>query len=159
MEQIVRDARIATLYEGTTGVQALDLIGRKVLLSSKGKVVRDYTAEILKFSGRHARNKYMRRFAWDLTKICAQWNALTVRIMLAARKDRDIVSSASFDYLMFSGYAMMAYFWAQQAAVASENLNRVKVKKLLNSIKLKSRLQTSISNVCCHVHKAMLKPW
>ncbi|EJO34274.1 acyl-CoA dehydrogenase N-terminal domain protein [Acinetobacter radioresistens WC-A-157] len=122
MEQIVRDARIATLYEGTTGVQALDLIGRKVLLSSKGKVVRDYTAEILKFSGRHARNKYMRRFAWDLTKICAQWNALTVRIMLAARKDRDIVSSASFDYLMFSGYAMMAYFWAQQAAVASEKL-------------------------------------
>ncbi|HAK32166.1 MAG TPA: acyl-CoA dehydrogenase [Acinetobacter radioresistens] len=122
MEQIVRDARIATLYEGTTGVQALDLIGRKVLLSSKGKVVRDYTAEILKFSGRHARNKYMRRFAWDLTKICAQWNALTVRIMLAARKDRHIVSSASFDYLMFSGYAMMAYFWAQQAAVASEKL-------------------------------------
>ena len=122
MEQIARDARIATLYEGTTGVQALDLIGRKVLLSSKGKVVRDYTAEILRFCGRHARNKYMRRFAWDLTKICAQWNALTVRIMLAARKDRDIVSSASVDFLMFSGYAMMAYYWAQQAAVASEKL-------------------------------------
>jgi alkylation response protein AidB-like acyl-CoA dehydrogenase len=122
MEQIARDARIATLYEGTTGVQALDLIGRKVLLSSKGKVVRDYTAEILRFCGRHAPNKYMRRFAWDLTKICAQWNALTVRLMLAARKDRDIVSSASVDFLMFSGYAMMAYYWAQQAAVASEKL-------------------------------------
>lgn len=38
MEQIVRDARISTLYEGTTGVQALDLIGRKVLLSSKVKL-------------------------------------------------------------------------------------------------------------------------
>lgn len=122
MEQIVRDARISTLYEGTTGVQALDLIGRKVLLSSKGKVVRDYTAEILKFCGQHARNKYMRRFAWELTKSCAQWNALTVRIMLAARKDRDIVSSASVDYLMFSGYVMMAYYWAQQAAVASAKL-------------------------------------
>ncbi len=122
MEQIARDARIATLYEGTTGVQALDLIGRKVLLTSKGKVIRDYTAEILKFCGQHARNKYMRRFAWDLTKLCAQWNALTVRIMLAARKDRDIVSSASVDFLMFSGYVMMAYFWAQQAAVASAKL-------------------------------------
>ncbi|HJF28412.1 MAG TPA: acyl-CoA dehydrogenase C-terminal domain-containing protein [Acinetobacter lwoffii] len=122
MEQIVRDARISTLYEGTTGVQALDLIGRKVLLTSKGKVIRDYTAEILKFCGQHARNKYMRRFAWDLTKLCAQWNALTVRIMLAARKDRDIVSSASVDFLMFSGYVMMAYFWAQQAAVASAKL-------------------------------------
>lgn len=82
MEQIARDARIATLYEGTTGVQALDLIGRKVLLSSKGKVVREYTAEILKFCAAHARNKYLRRFAWDLTKLCAQWNTLTVRIML-----------------------------------------------------------------------------
>ena len=122
MEQIARDARISTLYEGTTGVQALDLIGRKVLLSSKGKVVREYTAEILKFCGQHARNKYMRRFAWDLTKICAQWNALTVRIMLAARKDRDVVSSASVDFLMFSGYSMMAFYWAQQAAVASEKL-------------------------------------
>ena len=122
MEQIARDARISTLYEGTTGIQALDLIGRKVLLSSKGKVVREYTAEILKFCGQHARNKYMRRFAWDLTKVCAQWNALTVRIMLAARKDRDIVSSASVDFLMFSGYSMMAFYWAQQAAVASEKL-------------------------------------
>lgn len=122
MEQIVRDSRISTLYEGTTGVQALDFIGRKVILGTKGKAVRDYTAEILKFCGQHARNKYMRRFAWDLTKLCAQWNALTVRIMLAARKDRDIVSSASVDFLMFSGYVMMAYFWAQQAAVASAKL-------------------------------------
>ena len=122
MEQIARDARISTLYEGTTGVQALDLLGRKVLLSSKGKVVRDYTAEILKFCATHARNKHLRRFAWDLTKLCAQWNTLTVRIMLAARKDRDIVSSASNDFLMFSGYVMMAYFWAQQAVVASEKL-------------------------------------
>ena len=122
MEQIVRDSRISMLYEGTTGVQALDLIGRKVLLSSKGKVIRDYTSEILKFCGQHAPNKYMRRFAWDLTKLCAQWNTLTVRIMLAARKDRDVVSSASIDFLMFSGYVMMAYFWAQQAAVASAKL-------------------------------------
>jgi hypothetical protein len=122
MEQIVRDARISTLYEGTTGVQALDLIGRKVLLSSKGKIIRDYTAEILKFCGRHARNKYLRRFIWDLTKLCAQWNAITVRIFLAARKDRDVVSAASVDFLMFSGYVMMAYFWAQQAAIASEKI-------------------------------------
>ncbi len=122
MEQIVRDARIAMLYEGTTGVQALDLIGRKVLLNSRGKIIRDYTAEILRFCSLHARNKYMRRFAWELTKLCAQWNTLTVRILLAARKDRDVVSSASVDFLMFSGYVMMAYFWAQQAAVASAKL-------------------------------------
>lgn len=140
MEQIARDARISTLYEGTTGVQALDLLGRKVLLSSKGKVVRDYTAEIMKFCGRHARNKYLRRFIWDLTKICAQWNTLTLRIMLAARKDRDIVSSASVDYLMFSGYAMMAYFWAQQAAVASEKIEKGDGKEEIDFYKAKIKV-------------------
>ena len=49
MEQIARDARISTLYEGTTGVQALDLLGRKVLIQSKGKVLLDYTANIMKW--------------------------------------------------------------------------------------------------------------
>lgn len=124
MEQIARDARIATLYEGTTGVQALDLLGRKVLLTTKGKVIANYTAEILKFCAQHARNKYMRHFMWDLTKICTQWGVLTTRLLLSARKDRDIVSSASYDFLMFSGYAMMAYFWTQQAVVASEKIER-----------------------------------
>lgn len=122
MEQIARDARIATLYEGTTGVQALDLLGRKVLLQSRGKVVREFTAEMAKFVATHARIAGMRRYVWDLTKIGVQWNALTVRLMLAARKDRDVVSTACFDYLMYSGYAMMAYFWAQMAAVALDKL-------------------------------------
>ena len=114
MEQIARDARISTLYEGTTGIQALDLLGRKVLLQSKGKAVRDFTAEVLKFCGRHARDKKMRRYVWDLTKVSAQWNYLTTRIMLTARKDRDIVSSACNDFLMYSGYVTMGYFWALQ---------------------------------------------
>ncbi|MEB3768170.1 acyl-CoA dehydrogenase C-terminal domain-containing protein [Acinetobacter sp. MD2] len=140
MEQIVRDARISTLYEGTTGIQALDLIGRKVLLASKGKVIRDYTAEILKFCGRHARNKYLRRFVWDLTKLCAQWNAMTVRILLAARKDRDVVASASFDFLMFSGYVVMAYFWAQQAVVASEKLEQGNGTETVEFYKTKIKL-------------------
>ncbi len=122
MEQIARDARIATLYEGTTGIQALDLLGRKVLLQSRGKAVRDFTAEILKFCGRHARDKNMRRYVWDLTKVCAQWNYLTTRLMLSARKDRDMVSAACNDFLMYSGYVTMAYFWALQASVAHEKL-------------------------------------
>ncbi len=49
MEQIYRDARISTIYEGTTGVQALDLLGRKVLLN-KGKYLRHFTRDILKYS-------------------------------------------------------------------------------------------------------------
>jgi alkylation response protein AidB-like acyl-CoA dehydrogenase len=124
MEQIVRDTRIATLYEGTTGIQALDLLGRKVLLTTKGKCVQEFTGKILKFCAQHARNKDMLPFIWQLTKYCAQWNYMTVRIMLTAAKDRDIVSSASVDFLMFSGFVTLAFYWARMAAVAFEKLEK-----------------------------------
>ena len=124
MEQIARDARISTLYEGTTGIQGLDLLGRKVLLSSKGKAVRDFTAEIAKFCRDHVGNKEMRPYVWELTKIATQWNYLTVRIMLQARKDRDMVATAHNDFLMYSGYATLAFFWAKMAAVAFEKLEK-----------------------------------
>lgn len=123
MELIARDARISTLYEGTTGVQALDLLGRKVLLQGGGKVVRDYTAGIMKWCGEYALDKDMRKFVWALTKLCAEWNALTLRLAITARrKNREIISAASDDYLMYSGYVMMAYHWARMAAVAFDKM-------------------------------------
>lgn len=123
MELIARDARISTLYEGTTGVQALDLLGRKVLLQGGGKVVRDYTAGIMKWCGDYALDKDMRKYVWALTKLCAEWNALTLRLAIAAkRKNREIVSAAADDYLMYSGYIMMAYHWARMAAISFDKM-------------------------------------
>ncbi|KYZ85731.1 acyl-CoA dehydrogenase [Alcanivorax sp. KX64203] len=122
IEQIARDARISTLYEGTTGIQALDLLGRKVLLTSRGKCVRSFSKNLVDFGRQHLKDAKLRPYAWKLLKIAAEWNYLTTRIMLAATKDRDIVSTASYDYLMYSGYAMMAYFWALQAATARDKL-------------------------------------
>jgi len=124
MEQLVRDARISTLYEGTTGIQALDLLGRKVLLLTKGKAVRDFTGKILKFAGQHATNRKLWPLIGTLTKYVAQWNYLTLRILLVAAKDRDVVGSAAFDFLMFSGYVSLAYYWARMAAVAHEKLDK-----------------------------------
>ena len=123
MEQIARDTRIATLYEGTTGIQALDLLGRKVLLTTKGGAVRDFTARVANFARKQLTDSRLRPFALELLKLIGQWNLLTVRIMLAARKDRDLVSSASYDFLMYSGYVTMAYMWARQAAVAADRLD------------------------------------
>ncbi|HEY9546586.1 MAG TPA: acyl-CoA dehydrogenase C-terminal domain-containing protein [Solimonas sp.] len=122
MEQIVRDARIATLYEGTTGIQALDLLGRKVLVMTRGGAVREFTGMIAKFAVEHMTNAKMRRYATSLARYAAEWNVLTMRIMLMARKDRDQVSAASHHFLMYSGYVTMAYFWGLQAAVASGKL-------------------------------------
>ncbi|KPQ28928.1 MAG: putative acyl-CoA dehydrogenase [Marinobacter excellens HL-55] len=122
MEQIVRDTRIATLYEGTTGIQALDLLGRKVLLMTQGGAVREFTLKIANFARKHLTSKPLRPMAVELLKLTAQWNVLTVRVMLAARKDRDVVSAAAHDFLMYSGYVSMAYMWLRQAAVAQDKL-------------------------------------
>ena len=125
MEQIVRDARIATLYEGTTGIQALDLLGRKVLLMTQGKAVRDFTRGVARFAVDLLKNEpRMRGRALVLLKLCTQWNLLTLRIALTARKQRDLVSTASHDYLMFSGYATLAYSWALQEAAARRRLRQ-----------------------------------
>ena len=123
MEQIVRDARIATLYEGTTGIQALDLLGRKVLMGSKGKCVRDFTLEMVRFARPHLlRRTPLGAMARNLAARAAEWNLLTTAIMLRAPKDREVVGAASVDYLMYSGFVMMGYYWAGQAAKAEELL-------------------------------------
>ncbi len=124
MEQIARDARIATLYEGTTGIQALDLLGRKVMVQTRGKAVRQFTGEMARFALDRMTNRRMRGYATTLGRLAAQWNVLTMRLMLIARKDRDVVSSASHHFLMYSGYVTMAYFWALQAEVAYEKLEQ-----------------------------------
>ena len=123
MEQIARDARISTLYEGTTGIQALDLLGRKVLLGTKGRCVRDYTRGMLGFAKGHVfASGPIGKMARSLVRRALQWNVLTTRIMLRSATDREQVGASSVDYLMYSGYVMMAHGWALQAAKAAELL-------------------------------------
>ena len=123
MEQIARDARISTLYEGTTGIQALDLLGRKVMVGTRGKCVRDFTAEVMRFAKPHALSRGpLGKMARSLIWRSLQWNLLTTRLMMRSAKDRDQVGASSVDYLMYSGYVMMGYHWALQAAKASELL-------------------------------------
>src|SRR3546814_20015750 len=80
------------------------------------------SSDLAKFAVEHMANAKMRRYATSLARYAAEWNVLTMRIMLMARKDRDQVSAASHHFLMYSGYVTMAYFWGLQAAVASGKL-------------------------------------
>jgi alkylation response protein AidB-like acyl-CoA dehydrogenase len=123
MEQIARDARIATLYEGTTGIQALDLLGRKVLLMTQGKAVRDFTRELNTLAWSLLKEEpQMRGKALTLLRLSAQWNLLTLRIALRARKQRDLVSTASHDFLMYAGYVALAWSWLLQERTARQKL-------------------------------------
>lgn len=122
MEQNVRDARISTLYEGTTGIQALDLLGRKVL-GSRLDLLKSFNSEISAFCKEHARiNSPVRHQIKKLSELNKTWMKLSRKIGMTAMKDRQIVGSASVDYLMFSGYVCLAYFFAMSSVAADKGL-------------------------------------
>lgn len=116
MEQIVRDTRISMLYEGTTGIQALDLLGRKVL-ANRGEMLRFWTRVIHRFC-RDNQNKKMNEFIRPLRRYYREWGTFTRKVGLKAMKNREEVGAASVDYLMYSGYVTLAYFWAAIADAA-----------------------------------------
>lgn len=121
MEQNVRDSRIAMLYEGTTGIQALDLLGRKVLMT-QGETLKAFTKIIHKFCQAHADDKALNHLIKPLAELNKEWGELTLKVGMKAMKDREEVGAASVDYCMYSGYITLAYFWARMAQVAQQKL-------------------------------------
>ena len=121
MEQIVRDTRIALLYEGTTGIQALDLLGRKVLMT-QGAALKNFTKLVHVFCKENEANEGLKPFVDQLTTLNKEWGDITMKVGMTAMKNRDEVGAASVDYLMYSGYVCLAYFWARMALVAQQKL-------------------------------------
>ncbi|WP_415882394.1 acyl-CoA dehydrogenase C-terminal domain-containing protein [Neptuniibacter sp. QD34_54] len=121
MEQNVRDSRISMLYEGTTQIQALDLLGRKVLMT-QGESLKGFTKILHKFCQAESDNSDLQQFIKPLTELNKEWGDLTMKIGMKAMQNRDEVGAASVDYLMYSGYVVLGYFWARMAKVAQEKL-------------------------------------
>ena len=88
MEQLARDARITTLYEGTTGIQALDLIGRKTA-SSQGAGLKLMLAEIEAFAKEHEGNEALAEFIGLLRAKAAEWGKLTMDVLQRAAANPD----------------------------------------------------------------------
>lgn len=121
MEQIVRDARISTLYEGTTEIQSLDLLARKVL-NSEGKLLKNMTDLIDQFILQHQANIALKPYLEKLGELKQQWLSLTTTIAEKAKHNPEEIGAASVDYLYFSSYVVFAYLWARMAQVAHEKL-------------------------------------
>ena len=121
MEQNVRDARIGMIYEGTTGIQALDLLGRKILMS-QGESLRQFTKLVHVFCKENADNEQLKEFVEPLQQINKEWGEITMKLGMSAMKNREEVGAAAVDYLMYSGYAVFAYLWARAAKVALDTM-------------------------------------
>ncbi len=123
MEQNLRDARISTLYEGTTGIQALDLIGRKVL-GTQGETLKAFTRIMHRFCKANADNEAIAELVGELAQLNKEWGEATMKLGMAGMQNPEEVGAAAVDYLMYAGYIVLAYFWADMARVAAERLDQ-----------------------------------
>ncbi|MHC9085031.1 acyl-CoA dehydrogenase C-terminal domain-containing protein [Luteimonas sp. RIT-PG2_3] len=117
MEQLARDARITTLYEGTTGIQALDLMGRKIM-QLQGAGLKVFLGQIEAFCAAHGDDDALTEFIAPLRAKVGEWQQLTLQIGKRASANPEEVGAAAYDYLFYSGYVALAYWWARSVAAA-----------------------------------------
>ena len=117
MEQLVRDARIAQIYEGANGIHALDLVGRKLPMFG-GRLIDGYLEDLDGFVAEHGDDHALREFVDPLAAVIDRLREATQWIFEAAKVDPEEVGASSHDYLKLMGLTAFAHSWAQMAAVA-----------------------------------------
>ncbi|WDE12384.1 acyl-CoA dehydrogenase C-terminal domain-containing protein [Thalassomonas haliotis] len=120
-EQLVRDARIAQIYEGTNGIQAMDLLARKVA-GSNGKLMQIFLDEVQAYI-RETRDDKMSEFITPLTSAVDDLAELSQYLLDKAGQDANELGSSANDYLHVFGYTAMAYIWARMAQQALNKLD------------------------------------
>ena len=121
MEQFVRDARIAQIYEGANGIQALDLVGRKLGLNG-GRAVQSFFTEVGQFCEENRANEAMAPFTKALKKGLNDLQQATMWLMQNAMAKPDNAGAASTDYMHLFGLVAMGYMWGRMAKVAQEKI-------------------------------------
>ena len=121
MEQFVRDARIAQIYEGTNGIQALDLVGRK-LPANTGRNLRPFFHELSAYleSKQDDPRPEFQPFVTGLAKVFVRLQQVTGWIAEKGMKNPEESAGAATDYLRMLGLVSLAYLWARMADIALE---------------------------------------
>lgn len=121
VEQFVRDARIAMIYEGANGIQALDLVGRK-LPRDGGRAVMAFFAEVGAFAKEHGGDEAMKPFVAPLSTSLGHLQKATTWLMMNAMAQPDNAGAAATDYMHLFGLVAMGYMWAKMAKVAQDKI-------------------------------------
>ncbi|YBV95411.1 acyl-CoA dehydrogenase C-terminal domain-containing protein [Phyllobacteriaceae bacterium JZ32] len=122
MSQYVRDARIAMIYEGANGIQALDLVGRKLGLNG-GRAVMAFFKEVGDFCEENRGNEQLSFFTKHVKKGLNDLQAATMWLMQNAMAKPDNAGAASTDYMHLFGLVALGYMWGQMAKTAQEKLD------------------------------------
>ena len=121
VEQYVRDARISMLYEGTNGIQALDLVGRK-LGANMGRSLRRFFHPVSEFIATHRDDPALGGLTKLLERAFGALQLATAHIANAGLKDPEEAAAAASDYLRLFGLVALGYMWARSAQVAHRKL-------------------------------------
>jgi len=121
MEQFVRDARIAMIYEGANGIQALDLVGRK-LPRDGGRAVMAFFGEVGAYAKEHGGDEAMAPFIAPLSTALGHLQQATMWLMQNAMAKPDNAGAAATDYMKLFGLVTFGYMWARMAKVAQDKI-------------------------------------
>jgi butyryl-CoA dehydrogenase len=117
MEQYVRDARISQLYEGTNGIQALDLVGRK-LPAHAGRSLRFFFHPVAAYIEAKVEDDALGPFVQPLAKAFVRLQQATAQIAQKGLANPDEAGAAASEYLRLFGLVALAYMWCKAAEVA-----------------------------------------
>ncbi len=123
MEQYVRDARISMIYEGTNGVQALDLVGRK-LPQHSGRLLRGFFHPVSAFIEQHSAHGHLGDMVKGFARAFGALQLATAHVAGAGMADPEEAGAAATDYLRLFGLVALGFMWLRTAVVATETLPR-----------------------------------
>ena len=121
VEQLVRDARIAQIYEGTNGIQALDLVGRK-LGQDFGRLLRRFFHPVSQWLEAHADDPALAPYAGPTAKAFGRLQTATLTIAQRGMARPEEAAAAATDYLRLFALVAMAFMWCRMAEVAQRKL-------------------------------------
>jgi acyl-CoA dehydrogenase len=121
MEQFVRDARVSQIYEGANGIQALDLVGRKLGLNG-GRAVMGFFSEISSYLQEQAADEAMVDYVKPMQDALERLQQATTWLSKAGAANREDVGGASYAYMHLFGLVGLGYMWCRMTEVASRKL-------------------------------------
>ena len=125
--QLLRDCKITQIYEGTNGIQALDLVGRKMVLHT-GKYLRHFFQPLSAFIEQHKNNKDCSNYMLPLAKSFSRLQTATMIIAERAQANPNEAAVAATEYLKLFGLVAVAYMWAQMALQAQQKQGHMKAE-------------------------------
>jgi len=123
MEQLVRDCRIAQIYEGANGIQALDLVGRK-MGAHAGRFLRQFFHPVSDFIAKYAEDEEMEAYVQPLAKAFVRLQQATGQIARIGLSKPEEAAAAASDYLRLFGLTALAYQWARMVEVSLPKLDQ-----------------------------------